>query len=88
MRDRTNPIDNGGPSWEDVARDSFGQTKNQIRIPVKTGKQGKKWIVEEHELGGDKRKYLISETDEKAHEGNLVKVIEIEEMTHYHCDGT
>lgn len=30
----------------------------------------------------------VSETDEKAHEGNLVKVIEIEEMTHYHCDGT
>lgn len=79
---------NTEPTCSDLGRQNLGQTKKQIRIPIQAGAQDKKWIVEEHELGGDKRKYWVSETDEKAHEGNLVKVIEIEEMTHYHCDGT
>jgi hypothetical protein len=88
MRDRKNPIDNGGLSWEDVARDSFGQTKKQIRIPIQAGKQNKTWVVEEHELDKDKRKHWVSEPSERAYKGNLVKAIETDGMTQYHCDGT
>lgn len=41
----------------DLGRQNLGQTKKQIRIPIQAGAQDKKWIVEEHEVGGDKRKY-------------------------------
>lgn len=78
---------NTEPTWSDLGRQKFGQSKRQIRIPARAGAQDKRWIVEEHELGENKRKYWVSEPSERAYEGNLVKVIETEEMTHYICDG-